>query len=70
MAGNSSRRTISWIAVNSMFTAFTNEETSMCFEMPDEVGSFHSVDEAIQAARKTSVSRVTFLLLEKFFSNS
>jgi hypothetical protein len=41
MTRNRRIRAIGWIAIHSMSAAFTNEEAFMCFEVPDEVGSFH-----------------------------
>jgi len=35
--------TVSGIAINRMLAAFTDEETSVRFEVPDEVGSFRKI---------------------------
>ena len=42
---NSAGRTVRGVAINGMSAAFAHEVTAVRFEVPDEVGSFHVVDE-------------------------
>jgi len=43
MAGDSCGRACSRVAVDGVITAFANKQAAMRFDMPDEVGAFHSM---------------------------
>jgi hypothetical protein len=42
---NSRGRTVRWIAINGMSAAFAHKKAAVRLKVPDEVGSFHVVDE-------------------------
>lgn len=42
---NSGGRTVRRVAINGMLATFAHEVTAVRFDVPDEVGSFHIVDE-------------------------
>ena len=45
MTRNGSCRTIRWISIDGMLASFAKEKTTVRFNVPDEVGSFHNVSE-------------------------